>query len=95
MVPRAWVTVRLVKRLFRRREILLKVNGVIPGTSDGLFQTVTNGSPGTSMASMKYLPVVDRWAVVQFIRSITKNKIKDDRQSLKRLRRQLSKRKSR
>jgi mono/diheme cytochrome c family protein len=48
------------------------------GTSDGLWQTIANGSPGTSMASMKHLPKVDRWAVIQFVRSITKNKIKDD-----------------
>jgi mono/diheme cytochrome c family protein len=48
------------------------------GDSEGLFHTVSNGLPGTSMASFGHVPVADRWAVVQFIRSITKNKIKDD-----------------
>lgn len=48
------------------------------GTSDGLFATITNGSPGTAMASFKHLPKHDRWALVQFIRSITTNKVADD-----------------
>jgi mono/diheme cytochrome c family protein len=48
------------------------------GATYELFQTVTNGSEGTSMASFKHLPVVDRLAVIQFVRSITQNKIKDD-----------------
>jgi len=48
------------------------------GTSDGLFHTLQVGSPGTSMVAWTGIPVVDRWAVVQFIRSITKNKIADD-----------------
>lgn len=48
------------------------------GDSEGLFHTVTAGLPGTSMAAFGHLPVADRWAVVQFIHSITKNRIKDD-----------------
>jgi mono/diheme cytochrome c family protein len=48
------------------------------GDSISLFKTVQNGRPGTSMASFAHLPVTDRWSVIQFIRSITKNKIKDD-----------------
>jgi mono/diheme cytochrome c family protein len=48
------------------------------GTSIGLFDVVTNGLPGSSMASFAHLPAVDRWGAVQFIRSITKNKVKDD-----------------
>ena len=48
------------------------------GNSIALFTTVQNGSEGTSMASFKHLPKVDRWAVVQFIRSITQNKEADD-----------------
>ncbi len=48
------------------------------GTSRSLFNTVTDGLPGTSMSGYKYMPVADRWALVQFIRSITKNKGADD-----------------
>ncbi|MGZ6480366.1 MAG: c-type cytochrome [Bdellovibrionales bacterium] len=48
------------------------------GDSMHLYQTVQNGLPGSSMASFAHLPVADRWALVQFIRSITQNKIKDD-----------------
>jgi mono/diheme cytochrome c family protein len=48
------------------------------GTRIGLFGVLQNGSPGTSMQSYKHLPVNDRWALVHFVRSITKNLIKDD-----------------
>lgn len=48
------------------------------GDSATLFETITKGIPGTSMAPFGSLPVNDRWALVQFIRSITKNKVKDD-----------------
>lgn len=48
------------------------------GDSMHLYQTIQNGLPGSSMASFGHLPSVDRWALVQFIRSITQNKIKDD-----------------
>lgn len=48
------------------------------GTSIALYTTLLNGSEGTSMASFKHLPKSDRWALVQFIRSITKNKETDD-----------------
>jgi mono/diheme cytochrome c family protein len=48
------------------------------GDSATLFKTITAGSPGTSMAPFGTMPVKDRWALVQFIRSITKNKVKDD-----------------
>jgi hypothetical protein len=34
--------------------------------------------PGTSMAAFGHIPVKDRWALVQFVRSITQNKEKDD-----------------
>jgi mono/diheme cytochrome c family protein len=49
-----------------------------PGDSIGLFNTVTSGMSGTSMAGFSHLKAQDRWALVQFIRSITSNKIKDD-----------------
>lgn len=48
------------------------------GDSISLFNTVAKGIPGSSMAAFGHLPVKDRWALVQFIRSITENKIKDD-----------------
>jgi mono/diheme cytochrome c family protein len=44
----------------------------------GWFTVVTDGLAGTSMASFKHIPVKDRWAVVQFIDSITKAKVKED-----------------
>jgi mono/diheme cytochrome c family protein len=44
----------------------------------GLFHTITVGSPGTSMAPWGQLAVNDRWSLVHFVRSITKNKVKDD-----------------
>lgn len=44
----------------------------------GLFNVVTNGLPGTSMAAYGHLKVVDRWALVQFIDSITNAKVKED-----------------
>lgn len=52
------------------------------GTSAELYATLQNGIPGTSMASFKHLSKVDRWALVQFIRSITKNKVPDDAEKL-------------
>jgi mono/diheme cytochrome c family protein len=52
------------------------------GDSIGLFTTIQNGLPPSSMASFKHLPKADRWALVQFIRSITKNKIPDDPKKL-------------
>lgn len=48
------------------------------GTSIKLFETLRDGIPGGSMASFKHLPKADRWAMVQFIRSITKDKPADD-----------------
>lgn len=44
----------------------------------GLFNVVTNGLPGTSMAAYGHLKLVDRWALVQFINSITKAKVQED-----------------
>ncbi len=48
------------------------------GDSIAHFKTLQNGIAGTSMASFAHLPAVDRWALVQFIHSITQNKVKDD-----------------
>ncbi len=52
------------------------------GTSSELFATIQSGLPGTSMAPFKHLPKTDRWALVQFIRSITQNKEADDAATL-------------
>ncbi|MCS6838720.1 MAG: cytochrome c [Bdellovibrionaceae bacterium] len=41
----------------------------------GLFKALTEGIPGSSMSSYKHLSVVDRWALVQFIDSITQAKV--------------------
>ena len=42
------------------------------------FKVLQNGIAGTSMASFKHLKVADRWAILQFIDSVTGNKSKDD-----------------
>jgi mono/diheme cytochrome c family protein len=44
----------------------------------GLFHVVTEGIPGSSMASYAHFKPVDRWALVQFINSITKAKVSED-----------------
>lgn len=44
----------------------------------GLFHAITDGIEGGSMASYKHLKSVDRWALVQFVDSITKAKVKED-----------------
>jgi len=49
-----------------------------------MFATIQNGVPGTSMQGYKdALPAKDRWALVQFIHSITENKINDSEADLK------------
>jgi mono/diheme cytochrome c family protein len=48
------------------------------GTRLGIFGVITNGLPPSSMAAFGHLPVGDRWALTHFIRSITKNLVKDD-----------------
>ncbi len=51
------------------------------GDSLSLFDTITNGVDGTAMASFAYMPAVDRWALVHYVRSITENVIADNRAS--------------
>ena len=53
------------------------------GDSLGLFETLQNGLPGTSMVSFASLPASDRWAMVHYIRSITQNKVPDNMDELK------------
>jgi mono/diheme cytochrome c family protein len=49
------------------------------GKSEELYTTITNGfAPGSAMAPFGHLSKLDRWSLVQFVRSITKNKVKDD-----------------
>jgi mono/diheme cytochrome c family protein len=42
------------------------------------FKVLQKGIPGSSMASFAHFKPADRWAVLQFIESITNNKSKDD-----------------
>ena len=42
------------------------------------FKVLQTGIPGSSMASFSNMKAADRWAVLQFIESITNNKSKDD-----------------
>ena len=48
------------------------------GGFTGWFTVVTHGIEGTGMASFAHIDVKDRWAVVQFIDSITKAKVSED-----------------
>ena len=52
------------------------------GTSKALFITLEKGIEGSSMVSFKHLPKWDRWALVHYIRSITKNKTPDNAKEL-------------
>ena len=47
------------------------------GTLEALYEVVRKGQ-GKYMAPFAHLPKNDRWAVVHYIRSITKNKVVDD-----------------
>lgn len=44
----------------------------------GHFKVLTEGIAGGSMASYKHLKALDRWALVQFVDSITKAKVTED-----------------
>ena len=52
------------------------------GSARELFITFQEGIAGTSMVSFKHLPLLDRWALVHYIHSITKNKVTDDPKKL-------------
>ncbi|MDZ4661519.1 MAG: cytochrome c [Pseudomonadota bacterium] len=52
------------------------------GTTIQLYKTVTGGLPGTAMAPFGHLSKLDRWAIVHFIRSVSKNLPKDDLKAL-------------
>ena len=52
------------------------------GSSKALFLTLQQGIEGSSMVSFKHLPQRDRWALVHYIRSLTKNKVADNEEEL-------------
>ena len=54
----------------------------IGGSSIQLYKTLIEGIEGTSMVSFSYLSKVDRWALVHYVRSITKNLVKDNPKEL-------------
>ncbi len=48
------------------------------GTSIDIFKVVTQGSEGTSMAAFSHIPKKERWALVHFVRSLSKKPVPDD-----------------
>lgn len=48
------------------------------GTRISLFQVISQGSEGTSMASFSHIPKLERWALVHFVRSLSENPVQDD-----------------
>lgn len=54
----------------------------VGGDAISLFKSITDGISGTSMAAFPQIDLQDRWAIVHFIHSITKNKGKDDPKAL-------------
>ncbi len=57
---------------------LVEGHWAVGGDSMALFKTFTNGIPGTSMPGFTQIKAADRWALVQYVRSITQNKVEDD-----------------
>ena len=51
------------------------------GTAQALYGIIQKGQ-GQYMASFSHLPKNDRWALVHYIRSISKNKVLDDPKEL-------------
>ena len=48
------------------------------GDSISIFKVVTRGSQGTSMAAFSHIPKKERWALVHFVRSLSKKPVLDD-----------------
>lgn len=44
----------------------------------GIFHAITEGIEGSSMASYAHFKPADRWALVQFVNSITQDKVTED-----------------
>ncbi len=51
-------------------------------TSPEIFNTIANGSPGTSMPAFALLPAEDRWALVHYVRSLIPNPPSDPAEDL-------------
>lgn len=54
-------------------------------TSDMIFITIRDGLPGTGMASFGHLPVVDRWAITHFVRSLIRKPPSDNAAEVEKL----------
>ncbi len=61
---------------------LVEGKWVAGGKTIDLFNTIKKGLPGTAMAPFGHLPLLDRWAITHFVRSITKNAPADDAKAL-------------
>lgn len=61
---------------------LVEGKWTVGGDSISLFKTISDGIPGTSMAGFTQIKIENRWALVQYIRSITKNKVNDESSKL-------------
>jgi caa(3)-type oxidase subunit IV len=48
-----------------------------------IFKTITEGIPGSAMASFGTLPVEDRWALVHYVRSLGQNPPPDTQETFK------------
>ncbi len=66
------------ENLSPRPRNLVQGNWKFGGDRLSLMNVLANGSPGTSMQSYSHLALNDRWALVHFVRSITKNQIADN-----------------
>ncbi len=53
------------------------------GDSISMYTTLVQGIEGSSMVSFSYLSKLDRWALVHYVRSITKDKVEDNIEKLK------------
>lgn len=65
------------ENLSPRPRNLVEGNWKYGGTRLGLMQVLEKGSPGSAMQSYSYLALNDRWSLVHYVRSITKNQIAD------------------
>ena len=65
------------KSLPEKPRSFIEGNWKSQGTAEALYTVVKEGQ-GKFMASFAHLPKNDRWAVVHYIRSITKKKVADD-----------------
>lgn len=57
---------------------IVEGNWKFGGDRASMFKLLTEGSKGTSMAAYGHLPATQRWSLVHFMRSISKNKVTDE-----------------